>query len=165
MRVTTTHVIVVDDGLYVGNGLVARWLRGIGHQLYASVIARAPERTGQLRAGIRLDHQREGRRIISATVESTAPHTKYVIHGTAANGLGYIYTTRGRANLPTVGRMLSGEFVVDPPTGLWLILSDARGGRYLRVHGQRANNFLAKGYNDTARTHRSLKPISRSDFL
>lgn len=164
MSIEFDHVIVVDDRLYVGNGVVARWLRGIGTELYAHVLARTPERTGALRAGIRLDHQRLGRKIISATVESTAPHTTYVIHGTVGNGVGYIYTTRGRANPTTVGRMLSGEFVVDPPTGLWLVLSDARGGRYLRVHGQRQNNFLAKGYNDTARTHRSLHPISRGMF-
>jgi hypothetical protein len=39
-------------------------------------------------------------------------------------------------------------------------LSDSRDGIHLIVHGQKRNNFMVKGYNATARTHRSLKPIS-----
>ena len=157
-------VIVIDEGLYVGNGLVNRWLKGIGYSMYGHVFERAPTWSGQLKAGIRLDFGRDGLRILNAVVESTAPHTQYVIGGTVGNGVGYIYSHRGFANRATVGRMLSGEFVKDPPVGLWLILSDARGGRHLRVHGQRANNFLAKGYNDTAKTHRALRPIHRGLF-
>jgi hypothetical protein len=38
-------------------------------------------------------------------------------------------------------------------------LSDARDGVHLTVHGQRANNFMAKGYDQTARTHPSLRPF------
>lgn len=155
------HVIVVDEGLYVGNGAVARWMRGIGTQLFANVLAVTPQRTGRLRAGLRRTDERLGVRILSTAVESTAPHTGYVIGGTAANGLGLIYSTRGWRNRATVGRIRAGQFVTDLPRGLWMNLSDARGGRHLVVHGQRANNFLAKGYNNTARTHRSLHPITR----
>lgn len=159
MAVVLSRVIVVDEGLYQGSGLVHRWLARIGVQLETNIIRAAPERTGELKAGIRRSEARDSLRIISTSVESTAPHTRYVLGGTAGNGLGYIYTTRGRANIATVGKMLNGVFVPDPPIGLWLVLSDARGGRHLRVHGQRKNNFMAKGYDVTARTHRSLRPF------
>lgn len=158
------HVVVLDEGLYQGNGAVARWISRIGREMHANVVARTPVRSGDLVAGIRRNDERLGLRLLSVAVESTAAHTKYVIGGTVGNGLGYIYTTRGFANRATVGRMLGGEFVDDAPLGLWLVLSDARGGRYLRVHGQRANNFLAKGYNDTAVAHRSLRPIPTGQF-
>jgi hypothetical protein len=161
---TDVHVVVVDEGLYQGNGVVARWMRGIGHQLYANIVLVTPERTGRLRAGLRRTDQRLGVRILSTAVESTAAHTGYVIHGTAQNGVGLIYSTRGWRNRATVGRIRSGQFVSDLPRGLWMVLSDARGGRHLVVHGQRQNNFLAKGYNNTAKTHRALKPISRGMF-
>lgn len=157
-------VIVIDEGLYVGTGLVNRWLKGIGASMYGHVLARTPVRSGRMKAGIRLDYTRDSLRIMNAIVESTDPNTQYVVGGTVGNGLGYIYTKRGFANLATVGRMLGGQFVATAPAGLWLVLSDARGGRYLRVHGQKANNFLAKGYNDTARTHPALRPINRALF-
>lgn len=159
MPIEVSRVVVVDEGLYVGRGLVNRWFKTIGVSLYANILEAAPERSGELKAGIVQDYGRAGLRILNTTVASTAPHTKYVIGGTAGNGLGYIYTKRGFANIATVGRMLNGEFVKDPPVGLWLHLSDARGGRYLRVRGQRKNNFLAKGYDATARRHRSLRPF------
>lgn len=157
MAFAVERVIVIDEGLYQGTGLVHRWLARIGVSMYHNTLQAAPERSGELKAGIHLSQAREGRRIISVAVESTAPHTMYVIGGTAGNGLGFIYTTRGRANPGTVGRMLNGVFVKDAPRGLWLVLSDARGGRHLRVHGQRKNNFLAKGYDATARVHQSLR--------
>lgn len=160
MAEALVHVVVLDEGLYTGTGLVHRWLLNVGNRLYQNIILYAPERSGELRAGIGLDFtQGPNLRILESTVESTAPHTKYVIEGTADQGLGYIYTTEGAGNLSLIARMEGGEFIEDLPDGMFLVLSDERGGRHLKVHGQSANNFLLKGYDRTARTHRSLKPI------
>lgn len=160
MAETLVHVVVVDEGLYHGTGLVHRWLLGVGNRLYQNVVLYAPERSGELKSMIALDFtQGPTLRIIESVVSSNAPHTKYVIGGTAEQGLGYIYTTAGAANPSLVQRMIGGEFIHDLPDGIFLVLSDARGGRHLRVHGQVSNNFLLKGYDRTARTHRALEPL------
>lgn len=154
------HLIVLDEGLYVGNGLVKRWLTRVGNRLYQNVVMAAPERTGELKAGIELDFgQGPSLRVLDAVVASTAPHTRYVIEGTAAQGAGWIYSTGGMANQPVVASMLAGNIVEQDTSGLWLVIRDGGPKFHLRVHGQRANNFLAAGYNKTARTHRSLHPI------
>lgn len=159
---TEVFLVVTDEGLYVGNGLVHRWLLGVGNRMYQNIVHAAPERSGELKEGIELDFtQGPSLRILEAVVASTAPHTKYVIEGTAEQGQGYIYSTQGWKNQGLISRALGGEFVHQDElgAGLYMHLSDARGGRYLKVHGQRANNFLAEGYNATARTHRALNPI------
>lgn len=163
--------VVHDEGLYQGTGIVSRWFHRIGEASYANIKQAAPVRTGALRAGITLDFNRDGVRILSADVSSTAPHTGYVVRGTAGDGAGLIMSTRAWANKATVGRLrralesgsattIPAALAGDLPIGLWMKLSDARDGLHLVVHGQRHNNFLVKGYNVTARTHRSLKPLS-----
>lgn len=155
------ELVVLDEGMYVGNGVVHRWVIRVGNRLYQNTVIAAPERTGELKSMIDLDfEQGPTLRVLSATVSSNAPHTKYVIHGTAEQGAGYIYSDGAAANLGLVERMLAGERVEEDTTGLWLGMHNERPGKpQLRVHGQRANNFLAEGYNKTARTHRSLHPI------
>jgi hypothetical protein len=167
-----SFVIVHDEGLYQGAGLVSRWFHTIGGETYANVKAAAPVRSGRLKAGVTLNFTRAGRRILSADVASTAPHTGYVIHGTAANGTGYIFSTLGWRRRQTVFRIREALFTGGGrgavreaigrggSEGLWMKLSDSRDGIHLIVHGQKRNNFMVKGYNATARTHRSLKPIS-----
>ena len=155
------HLLVTDESLYVGSGAVHRWLLGVGNRMYQNVVHAAPERTGELKMGIGLDfEQGPSLRILSAVVSSSAPHTKYVIGGTAGNGAGYIYTTRGYANQGAITAYIeSGGRTAKPGEGMWMQLKDVRGGIFLRVHGQRANNFLRAGYDATARTHRALHPI------
>jgi len=154
------HLVVLDEGMYVGNGVVHRWLIRVGNRLYQNTVIAAPERSGDLKSMIDLDfEQGPGLRVLSAVVSSNAPYTKYVIKGTAHQGTGYIYSTQGYANLGLVERMAAGFRVEEDTTGLWLVIRDGGPKFHLRVHGQRANNFLAEGYNKTARTHRSLHPI------
>jgi hypothetical protein len=155
------HLVVLDEGMYVGNGVVNRWLTRLGNRLYQNTVIAAPERTGDLKSMIDLDfEQGPSLRVLSAVVSSNAPYTKYVIEGTAQQGVGYIYSTQGFANRGLVERMLAGARVEGSETeGMWLVIEDGGPKFHLRVHGQRANNFLAEGYNKTARTHRSLNPI------
>lgn len=154
------HLVVLDEGMYVGHGVVKRWLTRVGNRLYQNTVLAAPERSGELKSMIDLDfEQGPSLRVLSAVVSSNAPYTKYVIEGTAQQGAGYIYSKAGYANLSLVERMAAGFRVDQDTSGLWLVIRDGGPKFHLRVHGQRANNFLAAGYNRTARTHSSLHPI------
>jgi hypothetical protein len=156
------HVVVTDEGMYTGTGLVHRWLIGVGNRLYQNTVAAAPERSGQLKAGIDLDFtQGPTLRVLEAVVMSTAEHTGYVIHGTGKPGkgrAGWIYRSSDPADMARANARLAGDRGVDTE-GLWMRLSDARDGNHLRVHGQEPNNFMLAGFNRTARTHRALHPI------
>lgn len=160
-------VVVTDEGLYIGNGLVNRWFKRMNNSLYHNIVRHAPIRSGELKAGIELDYNQDpiSLRILSGEVVSTAPHTKYVIEGTAGQGADYIYSRGGWASHDRVERLIAQRargipFMGAATKGLWLGMNRAYPGKpQLRVHGQRANNFLLEGYNATARTHRSLHPI------
>lgn len=151
------HVVVTDEGLYTGTGLVHRWLGGLTGALYRNIFIAAPVRTGELRGGLEFNLAREGLRVISGYVQSTAPHTGFVIHGTAQNGVGWIY--RSPAFIPVIDAYLDGLVPVAATKGMWMKLSDAADGIHPRVHGQAANNFMLEGYNRLARRSRALHPI------
>lgn len=162
MAERVVRVVVVDEGLYVGTGEVHRWLARLGNNLYHNIVAEAPERTGELKAGIIPAFvQHEGSlRILSAKVVSTAPHTRYVIEGTAFNGEGYIYSHKGSRNPEIIARIEGGERVsAEENRGMWMTITDGGPRYHLKVHGQKANNFMLKGYDRTARTHPALHPI------
>lgn len=162
MSLEVTSVVVIDQHLYVGGGLVHRWFSRVGNNMYSNIVGAAPIREGTLKAGITPAHiQHEATlRVLGFKIESTAPHTQYVLGGTANNGEGYIYSTKGAANPEIVERMLAGERVSEEENeGMWMTIEDGGPKFHLRVHGQKANNFMLEGYNRTARTHRSLHPI------
>jgi hypothetical protein len=162
VRSSRVRVVVVDEGLYLGTGLVHRWLSRLGNNLYHNIVAEAPERTGELKAGIIPAFvQHEGTlRILSTKVVSTAPHTRFVIDGTAFNGEGYIYSSKAQHNPEILARMLGGERVDETENaGMWMVIEDGGPRFHLRVHGQKANNFMLAGYDRTARTHPALHPI------
>lgn len=162
MAHTSTYVVVVDEGLYVGTGLVHRWLKRVSNTMWHNIVTEAPERSGELKAGIIEDViQHAGSlRILNFEIESTAPHTRYVIDGTAFNGAGYITTSKAAANPEILAEMLSGVRVDEEENaGMWMVISDGGPKFHLIVHGQEANNFMLAGYNRTSRTHSSLRPI------
>jgi hypothetical protein len=162
MSIEVERVVVIDQHLYVGGGQVHRWFSRVGNNMYHNIVAEAPIRTGDLKAGITPALiQHEGTlRVLGFKIESTAPHTHYVIDGTAHNGEGYIYSTKSQANPEIRERMLAGERVSEEESrGMWMVIEDGGPKFHLQVRGQRANNFMLAGYNRTARTHRSLHPI------
>lgn len=155
-------VVIVDQKLYTGTGLVGRWMQGVGNTLWHQTVAAAPQRSGELKTGIGLDfdYDSAGRRV-SAEVTSSAPHTMYVLFGTEGIG-GYIYSQGGKSNIATIERMLSGQPAGGDTRGMWLAFTRPYPGKrlHLRVRGQRANNFMLAGYNATARRHRALHPMA-----
>lgn len=162
MRYTVSKVIVVDDHLYAGAGLVHRWLRETSRRVQRYITDAAPRRSGELKGGIAMSTTRVARRVVSGEIESTAPHTMFVLGGTAYQGRRYIYSRAGWANRAQIGRIArrvrqGGE---EDRSG-WYMRLRGPGPRYaLRVHGQRANNFMLTGYNRAARTSPALRPMA-----
>lgn len=171
MSAELVFVRVHDRGLFVTGGMVQRWHAGIVASVHGHVIEEVAKitRSGQLMGGIGADTSGAGTHFLTGTVSSSAPHTRYVLFGTAHQGQRYIYSNGGFANKAIVDQMARGKFYPGELTqGWWLKIDEGpsrRTGAYhrgpiLRVHGQKANNFLLKGYNATARTHRSLHAIT-----
>lgn len=161
MPVELTKVVIIDDHLYTGTGMVHRWLGGITGSIFRNIFIEAPVRSGELRGGLHFDVNRVARRVVQGVVESTAPHTLFVIEGTAAAGEGYIYSSKSQDNPEIRARMLAGERVSEEENeGMWMAIHDGRGPVFhLRVKGQKPNNFMLAGYNRAARSSRSLHPI------
>lgn len=177
-RAVVVKVVEFDERLYVGNGIVNRWVRRVtfsfqkNAQLEAPVNKRAVTShggaPGALRRGIVADVSHRTPKTLIGRVTSTAPHSLYVLGGTAAQGRRYIYSSFGWANKAQVDliarRVARGGRAGEGTTGFYMRLPPNAGhGRrvfHLRVHGQRANNFLVSGYNRTARTHRALRPMA-----
>lgn len=175
MRVIFEAVEVHPQTLFDSDGDVRRWMTQLSAEMKVSVKAHAPPNrsrarwgtrpgTGELQRSIRADTQRSGPLQNVSTVFTTSDHARYVLGGTAYQGLRYIYTTEGYANKELVDRIASrvarGGRAGDGLEGLYMRLPlTGVGGRrrfHLRVHGQRANNFLFDGYNDVARKHPAL---------
>lgn len=171
-KVVFEAIEVHPETLFDGDGVVRRWMVELTSELKTAVQLKAPPNrsrakyrrpsTGALVRSIKGSTARSGPLQDVSVVSVGTAHAKYVLGGTAAQGVGYIYSTRGFANKALVDRVarrkggrgkpdedLHGMFMKLPLNGLGRRL-------HLRVHGQRANNFLFDGYNEVARAHRAL---------
>lgn len=175
-RAIVVRTVVFDQRLYVGSGSVNRWTRGVTESFRLKAIAKAPVSTrpntshggppGTLKGSIRTSYSHPTPRILTGEVSVNTHYAKYVLAGTAAQGRQYIYSNVGWANKAAVDKIArrvkrGGKVGVNP--GFYMALPRNPQGRYpfiLRVHGQKANNFLAEAYNATARRHRALRPMS-----
>lgn len=151
---TLSRVVIVDDGMYHGRGIVIRWVQRVTRRFGRDARRFAPVRTGRLKAGIRVGTPRNPlRKVVQGTISSHAPHTMYVLKGTqtpimtdklwAAGGIKHIEVeTRvinGKLhNVPVKGQMLAVGRNPWPPVTpkTW-------------VRGQRANNFLERAWVST----------------
>lgn len=119
-----------------------------------------PEPAGYLVSTIYSEVNRVGYDQLTISVGATARYTQWVVQGTAGAS-SRIYQSR----VPAGGRGPQGQ---RPGT-----FSYKEGGMYLppnfgykagvpiaNVSGQTANNFLARAFDKTARTHRSLRGFS-----
>lgn len=172
MKVVFEAVEVHPQTLFDSDGVVRRWMTELSAEMKTAVKAKAPPnrsravwdrpQTGELQRSIRANTDRSGPLQNVSTVFTTAEHARYVLGGTAFQGLRYIYSEGGWANKETVDaisrRVGRGGRAGDDLQGMYLRLPANGFGRifFLRVHGQRANNFLFDGYNVVARKHRAL---------
>lgn len=157
MRLELRAVEIHDEVLFLPGGEIARWVYGVASELHfyterEAPLNKRPNKTsgepppGHLISMLESDVTQVGK-VFSITENSRAHYTRYVIHGT-----GTIFA-RGEG-----GRFASAE----EGGGMYLPANPGYGrGRWRqRVRGQRANNFLGRGYDATARKHPALKGIS-----
>lgn len=147
-----TARVVADQGLFTATGAFGRWANDIERKLQINGIKQAPlnKRTGKsrgappvghLKANIRAELQKVTLRTFNITLTSGADYSRYVLEGTntiIARGAGGRFAEAGEGmRLPA-----------NPQFG------KARWRQ--RVRGQKANPFLQRAWNDTARTHSSM---------
>lgn len=145
-----SKVVVFDQTMYHGNGVVHRWMETITHKFEAEAIRAAPIRSGRLKAGIHATVRTVGEREIEGLIESRSTHTMFVLRGTGSS-LG-----KGKRGLilPTNGPLL--RIRAGYGHGKWV-------GPY--VHGQQPNNFLVKAWRATARNHTSIRGVTVPAFI
>jgi hypothetical protein len=167
--VSLEALVIYDSVLFNRTGQVRRWANSLERRFTYNAQQMAPERSGELRAGIYGTVNRVGPRHIETLIYSTAPHTLYVVKGTTGPIMSNrLWGFRGRTglDLPRGGRM-SGSIYDARPNMPWLkahgyALKLRAGGGFPQLHalsvsGQEANNFFADAATATARRHSSLR--------
>jgi hypothetical protein len=165
-----TGVVVTDSKLFNRTGAVGSWATKVEAAFTAHAIAEAPIGTdtgrvnksranaawpvGSLKANIHGDVDRVAVRQLVTTISSDAPYSLYVIKGT---GDIYSKSARGAAGSGQGGQFLPLDF--EAGQGMYIPANPGWGKSKIRrkVSGQRANNFLARAFDATARTHSSLR--------
>lgn len=170
---TISRVVIVDDGMYQGRGIVINWVRRVTNSFARSARELAPMRSGRLRAGIHQGTPRNPlRKVVQGTISSHAPHTMYVLRGTTGPIMSDALWALGgvvphRAEQPRVmrrpGRGGKPHLVRTSPPGLKMAV-----GRNLYppetpmfvVRGQAANNFMLKAWVVTGTKHSAIAGVS-----
>lgn len=151
-----------DERMYLPGGIVDRWVHGVASELFfymrkeVPVNKRVNKTAGEPEVGtlsnlIYADVDRFGPRQLAIDAGSRAYYAGYVVGGTST-----IYNS---------ARNERGQFAV--------LGEGVRGGMYLpanpgygppawraQVRGQKANNFIGRAYDATARLHPALKGVS-----
>lgn len=169
-KVVYTSILVYPEVLFNPGHAVDRWFVRTTAELKSAVRARTPVRSGKTRASVTGRSSRIGALQAQGTV-SVGGAAQYVLGGTAYQGRRYIYSNAGWANKAQVDlvarRTAAGQRAWgkdESGKGMYMAIRDGGKKYHLRVHGQKANNFLIEGYNDVARVHGALKPM-RNKFL
>lgn len=174
-----TTVVIFDELLYKPGGQVHRWMTLLCKHFEMHAIEEAPERSGELKAGIWSAAVPYGIRQMRGTIASEAPHTMYVLRGTTGPIMAdKMWDNPGGAYVKLWG-------YVDPVTGTfsrratkgskreqhnvrvkgyWLAVGKQRAWPPItprgKVAGQEANNFLFRAWRLTARTHPSIRGLA-----
>lgn len=165
---TISRVVIVDDSMYHGKGIVIRWVGIVTRSFARAATAEAPRRSGRLKAGIHAGTPRNAaRKVVQGTISSSARHTMFVLRGThgpimsnalwAIGGPGnpgawriYEYKDlRGRKRtrlVPKKGMQMAVGRNPWPPVSPKFVVS-----------GQSANNFMARAWTITAAKHPALR--------
>lgn len=161
-----TRIVIFDQGMYHGNGLVRKWMDQVTLSFEGHAKIKAPVHTGQLKAGIHASVAQVGPRQIEGIIESSAPHTMYVLRGTTGPIMANrAWNTIGATGLSfnqiayTNKRGKDGTVTAIPRRGMFLKFEGYDGRSHFAgsVSGQDANNFLLKAWNATARSHRAIR--------
>lgn len=150
-------LVIYDSRLYGRTGQVRRWAERVERRFTFNAIQAAPERSGDLRAGIFGNVDRIGPNRLETTIASTADHTMYVLKGTTGPIMSDELWAQGGidgaiAALPE-GEPIRGWMRLRPGNGFGVMFR-------LEVSGQRPQNFFAEAAAATARRHSSLRGFS-----
>lgn len=170
MRAELSAIIVTDEVLFTDAGSIGRWRTSVASQMTRNSKAAAPVNSrvvksranaaypvGSLRNLISTHTRNVTLRQFEIVTESRAPYSLYVIKGTStiyAKSARVPAGTREGGRFAPIGKGLGGMYV--PP-------GHGMGAMFRRqVRGQKANNFLAAGFDRTAARHSSLRGYSIS---
>lgn len=172
---TVTALVITDSVLFNRTGSVRRWTDRVETAFTAHAIAEAPRGSdtgrinksrqnaafpeGSLKNSIRGEVVQIGPKQLQTTVSVNVPYATYVLKGTrgATATLARYPAGTYDANLrPIGGRFAPGL------RGMYLPANPGWGRSKIvqRTRGQRADNFLGRAYDATARSHSSLRAYS-----
>jgi hypothetical protein len=133
-------VVTYEARLFELHGHARRWADAIDRRFTGAAKRYAPSRSGELRAGIFGEVDREGRTTLGISILSTAPHTMYVLGGTKT---------------PI---MSDGGWGGDGTSMMRLRPGNGYPQMYRHVvRGQAAQNFFGKAADEVALHHSSLR--------
>ena len=172
-------VVIYDGSLYQRGGLVFSWMQKVVNEFEGNAKRFAPVRSGRLREGIFGSAEHIGPRLNEGSIESTAPHSLYVLLGTTGPIMtDAMWAAGGDPNDAFEERTIynSGggwSFTASPGAKAAQILTGKRGffmplppwpphpfSFQVVVSGQSANNFLLKAWVATSLRHRSISGIA-----
>lgn len=153
-----TGKVVTDEVLFTPTGAFGRWAQSIDHSLLLHGFQEAPLNkrqnktygqppVGSLKASIRAELQQVTLRRYDIELSANTDYAKFVIKGTG----------------PIYARGPGGQFgSAAPGQGLYLPANAGYGAARWRqrVSGQKANPFLQRAWNETARAHSSMGRFS-----
>lgn len=165
VKAEVVAVVVFDSILYNRTGTIGRWAERTERRFTLNAKKYAPERSGELRAGIDGRINRVGKRQLITTISSHAPHSLYVLKGTTGPIMSrrmWGFQARTGLRLPRGGRMGNGAPDMRFLKANGYLLKVRAGNGYsqhyaLSVDGQTANNFFNEAAEATARTNSSLR--------
>lgn len=166
MHAELESIVIFDSKMYVGNGTVRRWMDGLTLKFGVNARRYAPIQTGELRAGIDTEVRLTAPKFLEGRISSTAPYSLYVIRGTSgpimSNRLWNAHRAKPDVPLHLLAYNRSKKTGRGgPKRGMVMTFIGKTGVVHaLEVRGQASNNFLLEAWNATARTHRSIRPVS-----
>lgn len=150
-----------DEVMYMPGGIVHNWVHGVASEMYFHMEREVPVNkrvnktageppVGTLRAELFSDVDRLGPREFQISAGSHAHYTQYVVGGTST--------------IFAPARDAGGRFIPigEEGGGMYLPANPGYGPARWRqqVRGQRANNFIGRAYDATARVHPALRGVS-----
>jgi hypothetical protein len=144
-RSTSVTVVMFDEKMYRGNGLVKKWMDKIMFRFRSEAMRACPKRTGRLMSTIGSSSTTTGPRSVQGFIHvggPKAPYADFVMRGTE----GPIMSNKAYK--------LKLGFTYDQYPHY---LMPVPGGLRYQVRGQKANNFLFKAWDRTARDHSSIR--------
>jgi hypothetical protein len=171
-RSSVVAVVVYDSKLFNRTGTIGRWATALEARFTMYAKQEAPQRSGELRAGIKGHVARIGPKQLLTTIRSEANHSLYVLRGTTGPIMSRrMYGFRGRTGLMVPRGAVGGRNPLKTTPRDWdrqwlrehgYMLRVRAGNGYperyaISVSGQEANPFFARAAIRTARRHSSLR--------